>query len=175
MQFISFLVPSFALSLLCPLWPAQLHRSSSAGPDHSSVPHKALACRWKKDGGVYSRIRKFLYMPQRLRNALLPHSRTGSDHPDQYVWSKRNGPLRSWTAVRGSYCKPHVKMFTCMYCCRESGHWRRKTRRKEMHMKEDSEVHSCFGFPFWLEATLHASQGKIIVRRPFIHCKGLWG
>lgn len=45
-------------------------------PDHSSVLHKALVCRWK---GVYSRIRQLLYMPQWLRNALLPHSRTGSN------------------------------------------------------------------------------------------------
>lgn len=63
-------------------------------PDHSSVLHKALVCRWK---GVYSRIRQLLYMPQWLRNALLPHSRTGSNTSNSRLQSraKRDGTLRS--------------------------------------------------------------------------------
>lgn len=107
---------SFFLSsqsiLLCTLWPAQLHHSSSAGPDHSSVLHKALACRWK---GVYSRIRELLYMPQWLRNALLPHSRTQTLQTPGSSLEQKRRHSQIWTAVRGFYCKPHVKMFTCMY------------------------------------------------------------
>lgn len=105
----SFLSLLCFLSLLYSLWPAQIHHSSSAGPDLSSVLHKALACRWK---GVYSRIRELLYMPQWLRNALLPHSRKGSN-TSSLEQKRRHSQI--WTAARGSYCKPHVKMFMYIY------------------------------------------------------------
>lgn len=71
-------------SVFAPSDPLGSSGSSRAGTDHSSVLHKALARRWKR---VYSRIRELLYMPQWLRNALLPHSRTGSNTSDSRLWS----------------------------------------------------------------------------------------
>lgn len=91
-------------------------------PDHSSVLHKALACRWK---GVYSRIRQLLYMPQWLRNVLLPHSRTGSNTSISRL--QRQQRSQFWTAVWGSYRKPHVKMFTCKYFEVFNRDWKKET------------------------------------------------
>ena len=81
--------------------------------DHSSVLHKTLAYRWKE---VYSRIKELLCMLQWLRNALLPHSRTGSNPSDSVCLDqKRDGAFRTLDSHKRSYCKPHVKKFACLF------------------------------------------------------------
>lgn len=132
-----------------PLWPALLHRSCCIVPDHSSVLHKALACRWKR---VYSRIRKLLYMPEWLRNALLPHSRTGSNTPDY-----RMSALSGLGCSERPYCKPHVKMLTCIYfggfcvfqrqSLKEICFEKKSTEKKRLHVLYLSSFnnHACSG------------------------------
>lgn len=98
-------------------------------------------------GGVYSRIKKLLYMPQWLRNALLPHSRTDSNTPDSRLQSgaKKDGTLRSGRRWESLTVSPMWKMFTWMYFevliyCSDD---ERKRHWKEMYKKEHMQGNKC--------------------------------